>query len=461
MSNTLAQQASAVPFARRNRSTDGRPKPRTAEAIALASTQAPHLADLAEAVIPTLPYQVLASADIKSRRAWSIVEPICFAVGRQYLGLSNDRFVNAVIIDCDHADATRWRTCRLPPPTWITITPESGRHHLVWMLACPIYKGPGAALAPMRYLARVVEAMTYELGGDEGYAGVLTKNPWHPRWHTILPGGQPVELGDLYRAICCAPNRPRQRQHGEVRCGIGRNVELFDRLRFWAYANKGRHGDRRSWGQAVAAQAAAINQSFATPLPSNEVGWTTQSVANWVWERYLGRGAENHRGAMGLEADLPLADKQAASGPWSAARRRNATDEAIAIAVQALRAAGKPVTQPAVAQASSKGIATVKRRWATVTAMLAEPAAVRPEAPSQTIVRPALVALPGGKADLITERSTPRSRAEAWQRFKVAVLAQEIEAERRTDAEKHPGAGTGRPPVPAFLVAANRLRRAG
>lgn len=460
MSNTLAQQASAVPFARRNRSTDGRPKPRTAEAIALASTQAPHLADLAEAVIPTLPYQVLASADIKSRRAWSIVEPICFAVGRQYLGLSNDRFVNAVIIDCDHADATRWRTCRLPPPTWIAVTPESGRHHLVWLLARPVYKGPGAALGPLRYLARVVSAMTYELGGDEGYAGALTKNPWHPRWHVILPGGCPVELGDLYRAICCAPNRPRQRQHGEVRFGIGRNVELFDRLRYWAYANKRRHGDRRSWGQAVAAQAAAINQSFASPLPPNELGWTVQSVANWVWTRYQGGTAENRRGAMGLDVDMPLADKQAMAGSWSAAKRRSATDQVLADAVQSLRAAGQAVTQVAVAQASGKGIATIKRRWAAVTAMLAEPLQVVP-APEVAAPRPVLVSLPGGKVDLVTQRSTPHSRAEAWQRFKVAVLAQEIEAERRIDAEKHPGAGTGRPPVPAFLVAANRLRRAG
>lgn len=458
MSTTLAQQASAVPFARRNHSADGRLKPRTAEAIAVASAQAPHLADLAEAVIPTLPYQVLASADIKSRRVWSIVEPICYAVGRQYLGLSNDRFINAVIVDCDHADAERWHACRLPPPTWIAVTPESGRHHLVWLLARPVYKGPNAALEPMRYLARVVSAITYELGGDEGYAGVLTKNPWHPRWHVILPGGQPVELGDLYRSICCAPHRPRQRQHGEVRVGIGRNIELFDRLRYWAYANKRRFGDRRSWGQAVAAQAAAINQSFASPLPANEVGWTVQSVATWVWARYQGGGAESHRGAMGLEADLPIADKQAASGPWAAAKRRSATDDLIAAAVQSLRAAGQAVTQAAVAQASGKGIATVKRRWADVTAMLAEP--VQVAAPEVAVPRPVLVPLPGGKADLVTQRSTPRSRAEAWQRFKVAVIAQEIEAERRADAENS-GIGTGRPPVPAFLLAANRLRRAG
>lgn len=460
MSNILAQQAPVTPDVRRNRVADGRLKPRTTEAIAIASAQAPHLAALAEAVIPTLPYQVLASADIKSRRAWSIVEPICYAIGRQYLGLSNDRFINAIVIDCDHADAKRWRTCRLPPPTWITVTPESGRHHLVWMLACPIYKGPGAALAPMRYLTRVVEAMTYELGGDEGYAGALTKNPWHPRWHIILPGGQPVELGDLYRAICCAPNRPRQREHGKARIGIGRNVELFDRLRFWAYANKRRFADRRTWAQTVAAQAAAINQSFATPLPSNEVGWTTQSVANWVWERYQGCGAESHRGAMGLDADLPIADKQAASGPWSAAKRRSATDDVIATAVQSLRDAGKPVTQPAVAEASGKGIATIKRRWKAVTAMLAAPVSAVP-AQEVAVPRPVLVSLPGGKSDGAAVRSTLKTRAEAWQRFKLSVLAEEIEAERRADAETNPDAGTGRPQVPAFLLAASRFRRAG
>jgi hypothetical protein len=404
-----------------------------------------------------LPYKVLASADIKSRRAWSIVEPIVYAVGRQYLGLSNDRFVNAIVVDCDHDDAERWRTCRLPPPSWIAATPESGRHHAVWLLARPVYKGPGAAMAPMRYLDRVVEAMTHELNGDPGYAGALTKNPWHARWHVTLPGGELVELGDLYAAVCAAASQPRQRQRRDVRIGIGRNIELFDRLRFWAYANKRRFADRRSWGLAVADQAATINMGFANPLPPNEVGWTVQSVAEWVWSRYQASGADAHRGAMGLDPDVPLAEKQQAAGPWSAAKRRSATDQAIADAVQGLRAIGKPVTQATVASASGKSLATIKRRWASLKAMPTEPVSAAP-ATEAAAPRPALVVVHGAaaKPEGAAVRSTPKTRAEAWNRYRLEVMTKEIEAERRAEST-----GTGRPPIPAFLVAVARMRAAG
>jgi hypothetical protein len=165
---------------------------------------------------------------------------------------------------------------------------------------------------------------------------------------------------------------------------------------------------------------------------------------------------------MGLDPDAPLADKQAAAGPWLAAKRRSDTDEAIAAAVQSLRAAGKPVTQAAVAEASGKGIATIKRRWAAVTAMQAEPAPAVP-VPEATAPRPVLVSLPTGvtKPDGAAVRNTQRSRAEAWRRFRLAALTSEVEVERSAGAPGVPAAGNGRPPIPAFLVAVARMKATG
>ncbi len=440
MSNNQAQQALDVLRAR-NRKADGALKPRTAQAVAEAISQAPRLAALAADIVPRLPYKVLASTDIKSRRAWSVVEPVCYAVTRQYLGLSNEQFVNAIVVDCDHDDSERWRACGLPPPTWIAITPESGRHHVVWWLETPVFRGTGARMEPLRFLARVVEAVTYEMGGDVGYAGALTKNPWHSRWHVIVPGGQPVTLGQMLAAVACAPGHVG-RKH-DTRVGIGRNIELFDRLRFWAYEHRARYVDRRAWSLAVAGQAAAINQAFPVPLKPYEVGSTVKSVANWVWSRYR-VGSTKMRVTMDLDEAMPLADKQAAAGVWAAEKRRSATDKAIDDAVATLRAQGKPVTQAALAEASGKSLRTIKRRWATITVMLAEPV------PAPQPVR--LVALPGGRSDGAAVRTTMKSRAEAWRRFQFAAITAQVRAEQKAST---------RPPVPAFLVAAARVRAAG
>lgn len=444
---------------RRNRRYDGSLQPRVAEAIAIAQTAAPHLAELAADIIPEMPFRVLASADVKSRRAWSIVEPICYAIERRYLSFNNGEFVNAIIIDIDHDDVDRWRMCGLPAPTWIAVTPESGRHHLVWWLASPVFKGSGSRIGPQRYLARVIDAMTYELDGDPGYSGVLTKNPFHPHWRVSTRGGAPVELDDLYAAVHCAPSAARQRRRGEARSGIGRNVELFDRLRFWAYDHKHTFIDRRAWGLAVAAQAAAINAEFTVPLARNEVGWVVKSVAEWVWDRYQrGSGANRvRRGAMGLADDMPLADKQVAAGVWSAAKRRASTDEKIAAAIAVLRGAGRALTQAAIADQADVSLLTVKRRWSTVKTMVASPTddgTVADVAPTvmtgtkQKVIRPS--ALPKGG---LVARSTARIRAEAYRAARLASVTAAIVSERQ--------GGTGRPPIPAFLLAAERLRAVG
>jgi len=81
--------------------------------------------------------------------------------------------------------------------------------------------------------------------------------------------------------------------------GIGRNVEIFDRLRRWAYAavtdwrmaTRTAGGVYDGWCGAVSERARQIAaevgaESTRGPLKENEVGHITKSVARWVWERY-------------------------------------------------------------------------------------------------------------------------------------------------------------------------------
>jgi hypothetical protein len=85
------------------------------------------------------------------------------------------------------------------------------------------------------------------------------------------------------------PNKPPKRLG--IRRGIGRNVELFDRLRFWAYKWLGDYkasGDFERWGRAVLSQCEKYND-FAQTLPRSEVVATAKSVAKWTWQKYTGR----------------------------------------------------------------------------------------------------------------------------------------------------------------------------
>jgi len=75
--------------------------------------------------------------------------------------------------------------------------------------------------------------------------------------------------------------------------GIGRNVEVFDRLRRWAYtaiADR-KIGTHDAWHEAVARRASQIAVDLGAAGPrdrkENEVGHIAKSVARWVWERYV------------------------------------------------------------------------------------------------------------------------------------------------------------------------------
>ena len=71
-----------------------------------------------------------------------------------------------------------------------------------------------------------------------------------------------------------------------IRTGIGRNVELFDCTRFWAYrhARDHKNGLFEQWHAAVRERAMFFNADlFSDPLGTAEVLHTAKSIARWVW----------------------------------------------------------------------------------------------------------------------------------------------------------------------------------
>lgn len=70
--------------------------------------------------------------------------------------------------------------------------------------------------------------------------------------------------------------------------GVGRNCDLFEGLREWAYSavrKFWRPGGEEHWRAAVRLQAEALN-TFAMPLGAAEVAGIARSVARYVWRRF-------------------------------------------------------------------------------------------------------------------------------------------------------------------------------
>jgi hypothetical protein len=166
---------------------------------------------------------------------------------------------------------------------------ENGRGHIYYGLTTPVCRTSAARLKPLKLAAVVEEGLRIKLGADQGFAGFIGKTPHHDKWRTFEPKFEAVyDLGDLAEWVDLPAKVPKRLG---IRTGIGRNVELFDRLRFWAYRWKADYRTTKTfeqWEQAVLTRAEALND-FAEPLPLSVIKATAKSVAKWTWKHYTGR----------------------------------------------------------------------------------------------------------------------------------------------------------------------------
>jgi Replicase family/Primase C terminal 1 (PriCT-1) len=213
------------------------------------------------------------------------------AVTRPLIQYNKPTTLTWLCFDVDRKRAREaYYDANLPTPSLIVENPENEHCHVYYGLITPVHKTSAARLKPLKFLAAVEEGLRVKLGADEGFAGLIGKTPHHEKWRTLEPVFECFyELGELAEYVKLPAKLPRRLG---IRTGLGRNVELFDKLRFWAYKWKAEYvalkKSNEHWMAAVMGQAVAYND-FAVLLPPSEVKATAKSVAKWTWQNYTGR----------------------------------------------------------------------------------------------------------------------------------------------------------------------------
>ena len=191
-------------------------------------------------------------------------------------------------VDKDRAHEA-WFDANLPTPSLVVQNPANGHAHILYALKAPVCRTNAARLKPLRYLAALEEGLRVKLGADLGFSGLMCKTPHHDAWRTFEASFEAVyDIGELAEWVDLPTKAPKRLG---IRTGLGRNVELFDRLRFWAYKWLGDYkakGDHERWAAAVLGQCEKYND-FAQTLPRSEVQAVAKSVAKWTWQKYTGR----------------------------------------------------------------------------------------------------------------------------------------------------------------------------
>lgn len=195
-----------------------------------------------------------------------------------------------IAFDLDYGDgATAWDRLSAPPPTLAVENPANGHAHLLYALQAPVPRTEAARAKPLQYLAAVQEGLRDKLRGDAGYSGHLCKNPLHPSWQTKqwADAYSLAELGDWVDLSLFALKKKRAANLDYA--GLGRNCELFERLRPLSYRLVRKFwvpGGFEHFREALRAQAEDLNAGFKEPLPGAEIRALSASCARWVWGRF-------------------------------------------------------------------------------------------------------------------------------------------------------------------------------
>jgi hypothetical protein len=265
--------------------------------------------------------------------------------------------------------AAHWTEVGLPEPSFVTVNPSNGHAHYTYLLRgwVRIDGADVAQLHAVRYLAAIERAYTRALGADPGYAGLVIHNPLNLMYDTVAGRAEPYSLGEL-SAHVELPTTPRRREP-EIRCE-GRNVETFDRLRFWAYGAVGewRCGAYDDWLTAVETRAGALAERVRPAYPAashafsdTEVRSIAKSVAGWVWLRYDGANPIVAAARAALRRARDRARDEAARRERGAVTRAEYLAAAQERRAAAARLAGMGVAIAEIARRLSAGIRSVYR----------------------------------------------------------------------------------------------------
>ena len=206
------------------------------------------------------------------------------ALKRRYIQANPDVLHNLLVVDVDHGDGLLRALSGPIRPTAVVSNRRTGRCHVVKAIAEPVTKTEYGSRKAIAAAAAVVEGFRRSLDGDQGYSGLMTKNPVHDHWDTEWVSEDLASLRELELAVADFMPRPGWRKNrGYSPAGLGRNCSIFETARTWAYREVRRHfGDSPALEAAIHARVHELNAAFADPLPNNEARGIARSIHTWI-----------------------------------------------------------------------------------------------------------------------------------------------------------------------------------
>jgi hypothetical protein len=242
---------------------------------------------------------------------------------------------------------------------------------------------------PIAYMKAIYTAFAARLNADtEFHSGPVAKTPGHRWWLTSELHNHVHELAELADFVELEAASRWGKVVSVDHLSHSRHEMLFELVRHYAYAivsQERQDGNFITFTRLVEAFAHNRNSftrfGFAANLPLSSIRATVKSITRWTWLYYTGTN-RCHRGAMQLDGDLPLPERQRLAADRTHDLRRKDTMSKIRVACHALRKRGEALTQLAVSKLAKLSRQTV----ATYKHVIAETEVATVPAPASALV---------------------------------------------------------------------------
>ncbi len=157
------------------------------------------------------------------------------AIKRRYLQYNKPTDLRWFVYDVDRSTAHfDWQDIvKVPSPNITVMNKQNGHAHLFYGLEVPVHTQTTAKKNPIRFASAIDVALIRTLGADENYAELICKNPFSDFWDTRVWRTTSYDLSELADNLDLSFYKDARKKLPEI--GLGRNCNLFDLTRFFAY----------------------------------------------------------------------------------------------------------------------------------------------------------------------------------------------------------------------------------
>lgn len=256
-----------------------------------------------------------------------VIRPLRSAIKKRYIQFNPPHALYWIVLDIDmpiigSLTMSKILEGEIPQPNFLVENRENGHAHAFFGLKTPVAKGDHASRSALNYAAAIEAALIRAFGADALYTNLISKNPLNSHWNLIDLRSELYTLGELNEKLdLSGPSKNVMRRITLEKAkaqGIGRNCQMFNRIRSYAYRTVIEHRQSASfneWQRLLISKAEAYND-FPDPLLPKELSHIVKSVARWTWSKYTAKSTaefsrmQAERGAKGgrASAQKRLAD---------------------------------------------------------------------------------------------------------------------------------------------------------